>query len=43
VDPQPAIEATIAEFDMNFTFEQVKQEFREQKDQGMVFRLGPAE
>lgn len=43
IDPQPAIEATIAEFDMNFTFEQVKQEFREQKDQGMVFRLGPAE
>jgi hypothetical protein len=41
VDPQPAIEAAIAEFDMDFSFEQVSKEYRAQMDQGMVFRLGP--
>ncbi|MES2731035.1 MAG: hypothetical protein V4714_04775 [Bacteroidota bacterium] len=43
IDPQPAVEAIIAEFNMEFSFEQVRKEYRKQRAQGMIFRLGKDE
>ena len=43
VDPQPAIEAIIAEYNMEFTFDHVRKEYRKQRAKGYVFRLGTSD